>query len=218
MVCKPIEECDFPSGSFDVVILSAILEHLYDPDATIAAISRVVKPGGVLYLENNLASHVFTPARISVLKLLSSQAAISLENARLYQEIRSHANALEVKVKERTRELGMLRAVGMSRRQVRRMIRHESIITSLLGATFGIPLGVVMALLVGGAINFAAFTVPWGTLIVFVIAAIIAGIVAAILPARRAAHLSLGKLRAAARQRTALHRRWRSERALLRPT
>src|SRR6202040_4293875 len=43
---------------------------------------------GVLYLENNLASHVFTPARISVLKLLASQAAISLENAKLYSDLR----------------------------------------------------------------------------------------------------------------------------------
>src|SRR4030088_2680840 len=43
---------------------------------------------GVLYLENNLASHVFTPARISVLELLASQAAISLENARLYNDLR----------------------------------------------------------------------------------------------------------------------------------
>ncbi|HWK18129.1 MAG TPA: FtsX-like permease family protein, partial [Solirubrobacteraceae bacterium] len=73
----------------------------------------------------------------------------------------------------------------------RRMIRHESIITALLGATFGIPLGVVLALMVGKALNFAAFTVPWGTLVVFVVAAIIAGIVAAIFPARRAARLNV---------------------------
>jgi len=100
-------------------------------------------------------------------------------------------NTLVLTVFERTRELGMLRAVGMSRRQVRRMIRHESIITALLGAVFGIPLGVVMAALVGAAIKFSAFTVPWGTLIVFVIAAIIAGFVAAIFPARRAARLNV---------------------------
>ena len=50
-------------------------------------------------------------------------------------------NTLVLTVFERTRELGMLRAVGMSRRQVRRMIRHESVITALLGAAFGIPLG-----------------------------------------------------------------------------
>jgi len=100
-------------------------------------------------------------------------------------------NTLVLTVFERTRELGMLRAVGMSRRQVRRMIRHESIVTALLGATFGIPLGVVLALMVGKALNFAAFTVPWGTLVVFVIAAVIAGIVAAIFPARRAARLNV---------------------------
>ena len=58
-------------------------------------------------------------------------------------------NTLVLTVFERTRELGMLRAVGMTRRQVRRMIRHESVITALLGAAFGIPLGVVLALMVG---------------------------------------------------------------------
>ena len=100
-------------------------------------------------------------------------------------------NTLVLTVFERTRELGMLRAVGMSRRQVRRMIRHESIITALLGATFGIPLGVILALMVGVAIKYAAFTVPWGTLVVFVIAAVIAGVVAAILPARRAGRLNV---------------------------
>jgi ABC-type antimicrobial peptide transport system permease subunit len=92
---------------------------------------------------------------------------------------------------ERTRELGMLRAIGMTRRQVRRMIRHESVITALLGAAFGIPLGVVLALMVGVAIGYPAVTIPWGTLIVFVIAAILAGLVAAIFPARRAGRLNV---------------------------
>jgi putative ABC transport system permease protein len=100
-------------------------------------------------------------------------------------------NTLVLTVFERTRELGMLRAVGMSRRQVRRMIRHESVITALLGAAFGIPLGILLALMVGGAIGFAAFTIPVGTLIVFIIAAIIAGLIAAIWPARRAGKLNV---------------------------
>jgi putative ABC transport system permease protein len=100
-------------------------------------------------------------------------------------------NTLVLVVFERTRELGMLRAVGMTRRQVRRMIRHESIITALLGAAFGIPLGVILALLVGEAIKYPAFTIPVGTLVVFVIAAVLAGIVAAIWPARRAAKLNV---------------------------
>jgi putative ABC transport system permease protein len=100
-------------------------------------------------------------------------------------------NTLVLTVFERTRELGMLRAVGMSRRQVRRMIRHESVITALLGAALGIPLGVLLAVLVGAAIKFAAVTIPVGSLVVFVIAAIIAGLIAAIFPARRAARLNV---------------------------
>ena len=100
-------------------------------------------------------------------------------------------NPLVLTVFERTREIGMLRAVGMTRRQVRNMIRHESIITALLGAALGIPVGVVLALMVGKAINYPAFTIPWGTLIVFVVAAVIAGLVAAIFPARRAGRLNI---------------------------
>ncbi len=100
-------------------------------------------------------------------------------------------NTLVLTVFERTRELGMLRAVGMTRRQVRRMIRHESVITALLGATFGIPIGIIVARLVQAAIDYHTFTVPVGTIIVFVIAAVIAGIVAAIFPARRAGRLNV---------------------------
>jgi putative ABC transport system permease protein len=100
-------------------------------------------------------------------------------------------NTLVLTVFERTRELGMLRAIGMSRRQVRAMIRHESVITSLIGAVLGIPLGVVLALMVGEAIRYPAFTVPWGTLLVFVIAAIVVGLLAAIFPARRAGRLNV---------------------------
>jgi putative ABC transport system permease protein len=100
-------------------------------------------------------------------------------------------NTLVLTVFERTREIGMLRAVGMTRRQVRNMIRHESIITALLGAALGIPVGVVLALMVGKAIDYPAFTIPWGTLVVFIVAAIIAGLIAAIFPARRAGRLNI---------------------------
>ena len=100
-------------------------------------------------------------------------------------------NTLVLTVFERTREIGMLRAVGMTRWQVRNMIGFESVITALLGAAFGIPVGVVLALMVGKAIDYPAFTIPWLTLAVFVVAAVLAGILAALLPARRAGRLNV---------------------------
>ena len=100
-------------------------------------------------------------------------------------------NTLVLSVFERTRELGMLRAVGMTRRQVRRMIRHESVITALIGAALGLPLGIFLALLVTRALSQydLQFAIPAGSLIVFVLVSIFAGLLAAILPARRAARL-----------------------------
>ena len=98
-------------------------------------------------------------------------------------------NTLVLSVFERTREIGMLRAVGMTRRQTRRMIRYESVVTALIGTVTGIGLGVVLGALLAARVKNINFTIPVGSLIAFIIAAVIVGLLAAIFPARRAARL-----------------------------
>ncbi len=94
-------------------------------------------------------------------------------------------------VYERTRELGMLRAIGITQRQTRRMIRHEGVITALIGAALGIALGLVFGVFLVRRMPYVTFTLPTGELIICGIAAVIIGVVAAILPARRAAKLNV---------------------------
>jgi putative ABC transport system permease protein len=102
-------------------------------------------------------------------------------------------NTLVLSVFERTRELGMLRAIGMTRRQARRMIRQESVITALIGAALGLPLGVFLAALLTQAMSTygIALSLPWRMLGAFTAVAILAGIASAILPARRASRLNV---------------------------
>ena len=104
-------------------------------------------------------------------------------------------NTLVLSVFERTRELGMLRAVGMTRRQARQMIRHESVITALIGAALGLPLGIFLAALVAQALSQygVSFSLPVKTLALFALVAILAGVLAAVLPARRASRLNVLK-------------------------
>jgi putative ABC transport system permease protein len=102
-------------------------------------------------------------------------------------------NTLVLTIHERTRELGLLRAVGMSRRQVRRLVRYESVITALIGAILGAALGIFFAIVVSRPIADEGFIlkIPVGSIVVFLVFAALAGVLAAIPPARRASRLDV---------------------------
>ncbi len=103
------------------------------------------------------------------------------------------ANTLALSIHERTRELGMLRAIGMSRRQVRTMIRYEAVITALIGALLGMVIGVIFAALIAQPLKDEGFALsyPVGQLLVLLVFAAFAGVLAAIPPARRASRLDV---------------------------
>lgn len=104
------------------------------------------------------------------------------------------ANTLGLSILERTRELGLLRAVGMSKRQLKRMIRWESIIIAVLGALLGLAIGVFFGWCLQQALapeGVTKLVVPVGQLIVYLLFAALAGVLAAIWPSRRAAKLDV---------------------------
>jgi putative ABC transport system permease protein len=102
------------------------------------------------------------------------------------------ANTLALSVFERTRELGLLRAIGMARRQVRAMVRWESAIIALFGTCLGLVIGLFFSWAMVKAVpDQAALTVPIGQLAAGTVVAAVAGVVAAIGPARRAARLNV---------------------------
>jgi putative ABC transport system permease protein len=103
-------------------------------------------------------------------------------------------NTLVLSIIERTRELGLLRALGMSRRQVRRMVRLESVLISLYGAALGLGLGAVLGLVLTAVLRSQGLTetaVPLGQLAILLAVGVVIGIFAAALPARRAGKLSV---------------------------
>ncbi len=103
-------------------------------------------------------------------------------------------NTLTLSIYERTREIGLLRAVGMVRRQVRRMIRWEAVIIATFGAILGVGLGIVLGWAVVKALEeegFGTFSIPVGQVVLALFLAAFAGVLAAIWPARKAARMNI---------------------------
>ncbi|GEC05634.1 membrane protein [Streptomyces spinoverrucosus] len=103
-------------------------------------------------------------------------------------------NTLALSVVERTREIGLLRAIGLARRQLRRMIRLESVVIAVFGAVLGLALGLVWGLCTQQVLaleGMTALAIPWWTIIAVVIGSAVVGVVAALLPALRASRMNV---------------------------
>jgi putative ABC transport system permease protein len=104
------------------------------------------------------------------------------------------ANTLGMSIYERTRELGLLRAVGMSRRQLKSMVRWEAVIIGVIGAIFGLAVGIFFGWALVGAMHeqgVTEFDLPVVRLLLYVALAAVAGVIAALGPARRASKLDI---------------------------
>jgi putative ABC transport system permease protein len=103
-------------------------------------------------------------------------------------------NTLAMSVIERTREIGLLRAVGLGRAQLRRMVRLEAVIISIYGAVLGLVLGTLFGVALSRSLADQGITelvVPWLRMALFLVIAAIIGVLAAVGPARRAAKLQV---------------------------
>jgi putative ABC transport system permease protein len=178
------------STNSNLVIRSAVGQA-----SLVSAVRRVVQTldpelpvYGVKTMEQLIQNGRGVSTRRSTAVLLSSFAAVALLLAAI-----GLYGVMSYGVAQRTREIGMLRAVGMTRRQLRRVIRYESTITAIIGGLLGIAVGLVFGWIVAQGLSDQGlvFVVPYSQLVGFLVVATLFGILAAILPARRAAKLNV---------------------------
>jgi putative ABC transport system permease protein len=158
-------------------------------EQTKAALDRALEPFPVAKAETRASyADAETEALDQFIYLLYALLAMSV-----IISLFGIANSLFLSIHERTREFGLLRAVGATRAQVRRMVRYESVITAVIGGLLGTLVGLLFAFLVTESLGDLGlgFSVPAGQLVVFLLLAVAVGIVAAVVPARRGARLEV---------------------------
>ena len=143
-------------------------------------------------IEIQTTSEVLSDAETQIDQLLAIFSA--LLGLAIIIAVLGITNTLALSIIERTREIGLLRAVGMVRRQVRRMIRWEAVLIAIFGAILGIGAGILLGWAVVQALadqGLGTFSIPWAQLLVYILIAAIAGVIAAIYPARKASQLDI---------------------------
>ena len=161
-----------------------------DPAASRAAIDRVLVDFPNVTVRDQAEYKAETARQIDqVVNLFFALLALAVVIA-----LFGIVNTLGLSIFERIRELGLLRAVGATRRQVRSMIRWEAVIIAVLGAVLGLAVGVFFGWTIVRAlrgVGITEFALPGGQLVIFVVFAALAGILAAVLPGRRAARIDV---------------------------
>ncbi|MEM6997515.1 MAG: FtsX-like permease family protein [Patescibacteria group bacterium] len=161
-----------------------------DPDEARAAADGVASSYGAIKVQDQ--TELIADARNQIDQIL--QLLWSLLGFAVIIAVLGITNTLALSISERTREIGMLRSIGMTRRQVRRMIRTESIIIALFGAILGVAIGLFFGWALIRALSSEGIdelVIPIGQIVGFFIIAAIAGVIAAALPAWRASRMDV---------------------------
>ncbi len=182
-----------PLESFDRLFHQTRLQQVFvkvTPGADISAVEAQLQqalaglPGVVLRSERQLADKTASQVNAVLVLFYALLAMVAL------MALIGLLNALTLQVHERTRELGILRAIGLTRRQARSLIRHECLIIAVLGTLVGTGLGVLLAWAVSSSGDIA-FAVPWVQLGLTVAVGLAVGVLASLPLARRAGRLDL---------------------------
>ena len=183
------------SDRFDRQVMMTVADGV-DADQARAAVTKVADA----YPQGDVQDrHEYSKAQTKNMDMLLNLIYALLALA-VFIALLGIANTLALSIFERTRELGLLRAVGMTRRQLRATVRYESVIIALLGTTLGLTIGTAFGWSIVKALEdqgLDTFSIPVSQLAVVTVIAALAGVGAAALPARRAAKLDiLGAIKA----------------------
>ena len=169
--------------------LNIVLDKGADPGSVQKALEKVAKP--IPLVEVNDKEGFAESIRGQVNQLLFM--IYGLLALAIIIAIIGIVNTLGLSVLERTREIGLLRSIGMTRRQLRRTITLESVAIALLGAVLGLVLGLIYGVLLQRVLkdDLTVLFVPFGQLLVFAVVAVVVGVLAAVIPAIRASRLNV---------------------------
>ena len=189
-VVVPLEVFRATGGASQDTLLWVRVDDGSDPAAVKAGIEKVTASNPLLVVADQTEIKERNASALNqILVVIYALLALSIVIAVL-----GVVNTLALSVAERTREIGLVRAVGATRRQVRRMIRWESVTITVLGAVLGLVVGLAIGLVLQRALSTSGIevlTVPWPALLAMLAGAALVGLLAGVLPARRAARLDV---------------------------